>query len=179
MKIEVGKMYVPVGNADREYVLIEETTDTGFLGTVYYYGGDTFGGVAYDHRGVCHYNDALTLVSEYGVPTPCVAHAECDEQMQTVDVQALALEAGEKIEELLVTSAYKAAVDEVNRPGHYLSGDIECIDAIRAALTPEEFRGYCKGNMLKYIWRERHKQGDVSIEKAIWYGDELLGKAHD
>lgn len=65
-------------------------------------------------------------------------------------------------------------VDTVNHPPHYKQGDIECIDAIRAALTPEEFRGYCKGNMLKYIWRERHKGGDESVKKAQWYGGKLL-----
>jgi hypothetical protein len=58
--------------------------------------------------------------------------------------------------------------DMVNSPPHYRMGDIECIDAIRAALTPEEFRGYCKGNALKYIWRERHKGSD-SLLKASWY----------
>ena len=56
-----------------------------------------------------------------------------------------------------------------NFPPHYRQGDIECIDAIRAALTEEEFRGYCKGNALKYIWRERHKGGDESLLKADWY----------
>ena len=45
--------------------------------------------------------------------------------------------------------------DNINHPDHYTKGDIECIDALRAALTPEEFRGSCKGNVLKYIWRER------------------------
>lgn len=65
--------------------------------------------------------------------------------------------------------------DEVNSPSHYQgSNGIECIDAIKAALTPEEFRGYCKGNMIKYIWRERHKQGDVAIAKAQWYANALL-----
>lgn len=64
--------------------------------------------------------------------------------------------------------------DNVNHPPHYKQGDIECIDAIRAALTPEEFRGYCKGNMLKYTWRERHKGGDESVQKALWYGNKLL-----
>src|SRR5210317_415527 len=48
-------------------------------------------------------------------------------------------------------------VDMVNHPPHYNHAGIECIDAIRAALTPEEFRGYCKGNNLKYTWRERYK----------------------
>jgi len=59
--------------------------------------------------------------------------------------------------------------DPVNHPPHYKQGDIECIDAIQSALTPEEFRGYCKGNALKYIWRERHKGQDESLKKAIWY----------
>lgn len=62
-----------------------------------------------------------------------------------------------------------AVVDMVNQPAHYTAGDIECIDAIQAALTPEEFRGYLKGNALKYVWRERHKGGTESIAKANWY----------
>lgn len=61
------------------------------------------------------------------------------------------------------------ADDPINRPSHYTQGAIECIDAIRAALTPEEFRGFCKGNILKYTWRERHKGGDESLRKAEWY----------
>lgn len=59
--------------------------------------------------------------------------------------------------------------DNVNHPPHYKQGDIECIDAIRAALTDEEWRGYCKGNIIKYVWRERHKGGDESVRKANWY----------
>ena len=68
-------------------------------------------------------------------------------------------------------SAKSAGVgaDYVNHPPHYTNGAIECIDAIEAALTPEEFRGYCKGNALKYTWRERHKGGDQDLQKAQWY----------
>jgi hypothetical protein len=66
------------------------------------------------------------------------------------------------------------ANDPVNHPAHYNSGKVECIDAIESALTDEEFRGYCKGNALKYIWRERHKGGDESIAKARWYLNRLL-----
>jgi hypothetical protein len=62
-----------------------------------------------------------------------------------------------------------AVHDPVNNPPHYQQGDIECIDAIRAALTPDEFCGYCKGAALKYIWRERHKGGKESLLKAAWY----------
>lgn len=63
--------------------------------------------------------------------------------------------------------------DNVNKPEHYRQGKIECIDAIEAALTPEEFRGYCKGNALKYLWRERHKGGVESLYKAQWYIDHI------
>ena len=66
--------------------------------------------------------------------------------------------------------------DNVNKPAHYRQGDIEAIDAIRAALTPEEFRGYCKGNVLKYVWRERHKGGTESLKKARWYLDRLVAE---
>ncbi len=61
--------------------------------------------------------------------------------------------------------------DPVNNPEHYTQGTVECIEAIQSALTEEEFRGYCKGNAIKYIWREKHKGGKESIEKAAWYLD--------
>lgn len=66
------------------------------------------------------------------------------------------------------------APDMVNAPPHYNQGGIECIEAIRAALTPDEFRGHCKANAMKYIWREAHKGQDESIRKAIWYLEEML-----
>jgi hypothetical protein len=59
--------------------------------------------------------------------------------------------------------------DLVNAPPHYRQGGIECIDAIRAALTDDEFRGYLKGNSMKYLWREKHKGGDQDLRKAAWY----------
>ena len=59
--------------------------------------------------------------------------------------------------------------DPVN-PEHYRQGGIECIDAIEAALTPEEFQGYCKGNAMKYIWRAGEKGSEIQdLKKAIWY----------
>ncbi len=63
--------------------------------------------------------------------------------------------------------------DTVNHPSHYTQGEVECIDAIKSALTEEEFRGFCKGNAFKYIWREKHKGQDESLKKAIWYLNRL------
>lgn len=60
-------------------------------------------------------------------------------------------------------------VDMVYSPPHYRQGGVECIEAIKACLTPEEYRGYVKGNAIKYVWRESHKGGDVDLEKAVWY----------
>lgn len=65
--------------------------------------------------------------------------------------------------------------DMVNNPPHYTGGEVECIDAIRSALTPEEFRGYAKGNVMKYVFREGLKGGDEDLEKARWYLNALLG----
>jgi hypothetical protein len=42
--------------------------------------------------------------------------------------------------------------DLVNHPPHYTDGSIECIDAIEAQLTAEEYRGYLKGNIAKYVF---------------------------
>jgi hypothetical protein len=64
--------------------------------------------------------------------------------------------------------------DQVNHPPHYTEGGIETIEAIEAELTAEEYRGYMKGNITKYIWRERLKGGTQSLKKAQWYLDRLI-----
>ena len=65
----------------------------------------------------------------------------------------------------------KLVSDNVDSPKHYkLRGlDIEAIDVIRGALDEDEFRGFCKGNVLKYTIREAHKNGDEDLKKAKKY----------
>jgi hypothetical protein len=71
-------------------------------------------------------------------------------------------------------SADNHKVDPVNHPPHYTAGGVECIEAIEAALTREEFIGYLKGQMMKYIWRSNYKGAlKQDIEKCLWYGDRL------
>ena len=65
-------------------------------------------------------------------------------------------------------------MDEVNNPNHYTQGNIECIDAIKASLTEEEYRGYIKGNVIKYVWRERFKGANTDLSKAINYLSRLV-----
>ena len=60
-------------------------------------------------------------------------------------------------------------VDMVNHPPHYQSDNgIECIDAIRAALGREGFIAYCRGNAMKYVWREKVNAAE-DLRKADWY----------
>ena len=69
--------------------------------------------------------------------------------------------------------------DVVNKPKHYNQGTIECIDAIEAMLTHEEFVGYLRGNSLKYRWRFRFKNGKEDLLKAEWYERRLLKVLED
>lgn len=62
----------------------------------------------------------------------------------------------------------------VNHPPHYTANGIECIDAIRASMTDIEFEGYCKGNIEKYLWRYKMKNGLEDLEKAQVYLTWLL-----
>lgn len=59
--------------------------------------------------------------------------------------------------------------DKVYHPDHYCNGGIECITAIRASMTADGFMDYCKGNIIKYLWRWRDKGGVQDLEKASVY----------
>ena len=54
---------------------------------------------------------------------------------------------------------------------HYQSNTgLECIDAIQAALTPEQFEGFLRGNALKYLWRyDKKGSPDLDLVKARDY----------
>lgn len=66
-------------------------------------------------------------------------------------------------------------MDVVNQPPHYVVGGIEAIDFIRAKLSESEFRGYLRGNLLKYVARAGHKGKEVEdLRKAEWYLRRLL-----
>ena len=65
-------------------------------------------------------------------------------------------------------------IDPVNHPSHYTQGGIECIEAIKASMTTEAFEGYCKGNILKYLWRWEKKGGVEDLCKAAVYMNWLI-----
>jgi hypothetical protein len=63
--------------------------------------------------------------------------------------------------------------DMVNNPPHYNQAGIECLDAIRAA-TNEGYEYYLQGNILKYLWRYRYKNGVEDLNKAQFYLQRLI-----
>ena len=83
----------------------------------------------------------------------------------------------------------------VNSPGHYKRGadplvitvraaltdngdidplNLECFEAMLSMLSPEEMRGYLRGNSFKYRWRYRYKNNIEDLKKAEWYEKKLL-----
>lgn len=68
--------------------------------------------------------------------------------------------------------------DSIN-PSHYVFGGIETIEYLKAKLTPEEYRGFLKGNVLKYVSREAEKNGLEDLKKAKWYLDKLIEVGND
>ena len=64
--------------------------------------------------------------------------------------------------------------DPVDHPPHYTYGDIEVIDYIAQTLGAEGFKGYCLGNVIKYISRAEHKNGKEDYKKARWYLDRII-----
>ena len=63
--------------------------------------------------------------------------------------------------------------DMVNHPPHYNKAGIETIDAIKA-MTDGGFEYYLQGNIMKYLWRYRYKNGVEDLKKAQWYLTELI-----
>ena len=65
--------------------------------------------------------------------------------------------------------APKSRHEDVTNPKHYdliPELGVQVIDVIRAALTEEEFRGYCKGNRIKYSLRGGKKDSESEEKDA-------------
>jgi hypothetical protein len=62
----------------------------------------------------------------------------------------------------------EAMKDNVKEPSHY-KGEIECIAAIKASMSQQQFKGFLKGNVMKYLWRYDRKNGLEDLQKADVY----------
>lgn len=62
------------------------------------------------------------------------------------------------------------------KPSHYQMAQMECIEAMKHMLNDEEFIGFLSGNVFKYLWRWRHKNGLEDLKKAYDYLGRLVQK---
>lgn len=60
---------------------------------------------------------------------------------------------------------------------HYSALGIEPLDIMQADFTPEEYRGFLKGNILKYLLRNKEPRKDV--DKLVSYAQLLQEAVRD
>ena len=76
-------------------------------------------------------------------------------------------------EQARMQSDHLEIMDMVNHPPHYNQAGIEALDAILAA-TNEGSEYYLQGNIIKYLWRYRYKNGSQDLEKALFYLEKMI-----
>lgn len=79
----------------------------------------------------------------------------------------------QEIASKLVRATNDEQTDNVNHPNHYNSYSREVIDTLQGSMTPDEFKGYLKGNIMKYVTRYQFKNGVEDLKKAQWYLNKL------
>ena len=105
--------------------------------------------------------EKVKALKSLGVVVPEIAG---DEWVNTVFEKHFFLDEGDgETEEIF------ADFDVVERPQHYASTSIECIDAMRETQGVEAVKAFCVCNAFKYLWRHNRKNGDEDIRKASWY----------
>ena len=79
-----------------------------------------------------------------------------------------------------ITYENEVQFDNVNSPAHYKHGKKETIDVIRDCMENDEYHGYLKGNVLKYVSRYKFKGEPLEdLEKAQWYLNRLVKEVKD
>lgn len=57
---------------------------------------------------------------------------------------------------------------------HYTSKSVQPWQAMEAWMSEEQFKGFLKGNVIKYLARCDDKGGKIDLEKARHYLDKLI-----
>ena len=130
-------------------------------------------------------------VQDAGLCSDCISKLPKIESSKVVDIHQNAngsFSVGSVVnmcehDEIVYTSSQyvdaieKEVPDAVNHPSHYTGAGIECIEAIKASMTPDALAGYLKGNVQKYLWRYEKKVNPVKdLKKARWYLDYLINE---
>lgn len=68
----------------------------------------------------------------------------------------------------MVCEAFKMSKD-VTRQSHYMNLKIQPLMVMLNDLSNDEFKGYLKGNIIKYVLRAERKNGNEDYAKAAFY----------
>ena len=60
------------------------------------------------------------------------------------------------------------------RPKYYAKGGIELVEILKAKLSRDQYLGFLKGNVFKYLFRYPYKNGVEDLKKAETYLKWLL-----
>lgn len=55
------------------------------------------------------------------------------------------------------------------RPDHYKQTSLECFSVMKLFLGKRGFVAFCMGNVFKYLWRHKAKNGQEDVDKAGTY----------
>lgn len=67
-------------------------------------------------------------------------------------------------------------VRDIKKPKHYINEEgNECKDTIRTVLCKDGFLDYCRGAVIKYVWRYKDKENPIKdLKKAKQYIDMMI-----
>ena len=130
--------------------------------------------------------EAIALVLK--LQTECAKHINCRDcpfWLEGLDIRICKESEGKCVKSETLTerlrqldSSYvpsEKPSDNVNSPSHYCKGGLECIEAIRAACEGlDGVEAYYAGNVIKYVWRFKFKNGVEDLKKARKYLDWLI-----
>ena len=117
-------------------------------------------------------NDATP--SEWDAVRKTIKNQDAIYQEREATKQKTGLEAWMRVAHDEDSELWEYETDVVNNPEHYNTGNIECIEAIEESMSSVAFKGYLKGNCMKYLWRYDYKGKQVEdLQKAGWYLNKL------
>ena len=107
----------------------------------------------------------------YEVHNQKTAYPKCDEPKTWPDSDDIKLYSSGTTPNYLpdlVRDAFKMNND-VTRQSHYMNLKIQPLIVMLKDLSPDEFKGYLKGNIIKYVLRAERKNGNEDYAKAAFY----------
>ena len=76
---------------------------------------------------------------------------------------------------------WEAAVGAAKAAQHYIDSAMQPIEFMQTVMTPEQFRGFCIGNVVKYLVRAPYKQQEASDKakaKQYAYWADIAQQGH-